>query len=342
MKKINVGIASFAHVHAYNYIKILMDMPDVNVTGFCDLNETRARAIKNQYNLESYDSYERLAKQENIDMVLVTTENLYHKDATIAALESGKDVLVEKPIATSLEDADAMINSAKKAGRHLFQCYPCRYHPSAQKLKTMVDGGSGGNGGEIGTILGITSTNHGCMPSHEDPATRWFSDKKLAGGGAVMDHTTHAADLIFWLTGWTPDRVFGIAKKLFHDEIDSDDAGMVLMSFGNDAVASIDPSWNRPQSFPTWGDLTLLVYGSKMTVKIDMFNQNLNIHSNSAVKSLSFHPFSTDIDRAMLNDYLNAFRDDVAPPVSGEDGKKALKVALKAYESNEKKSVVNW
>lgn len=337
MKKVNVGIASFAHMHAYSYLSVLMESVSVDVLGFCDLNGNRAKRIKKDYNLPFFPTYEKLAGQDNIDAILITTETVNHVSAAIAAFENGKHVIIEKPIATTIEDAQMIINMAKKYGMKLFQCYPCRYHPSAQRVKQMVEED------QLGEILGITATNHGCMPDHRNPDLEWFSDKNLAGGGAVMDHTTHAADLIFWFTGWTPKHVYGVVKRLFNEDINSDDAGMVLMNFTNDRAASIDPSWSRPVSFPTWGDLTMMVYGSERTVMVDMFNQNIDVYSNKVGgKSATWHPFGSDVDREMLNSYIQALINEEEPPVTGKDGLKALKVAIKAYESNDRRQVVEW
>ena len=86
----------------------------------------------------------------------------------------------------------------------------------------------------------------------------------------------------------------------------------------------------------------MAIYGSKMTVTIDMFNQNVNIHSNKNAKSTEWRSFSSDADMNMLGDYIASIKDDKNPPVSGLDGMAALKVALKAYESNERGSVVAW
>ncbi|MEX2680322.1 MAG: Gfo/Idh/MocA family protein [Candidatus Sigynarchaeota archaeon] len=336
MKKVHVGIASFAHIHAFSYVQILKQMDNVEIAGFCDFNDARANRVVNEFKIPRFPTYEKLAAMDDLDAVLVTTETVYHADAALVAMERGKHVIVEKPIATSLVDANRMIDAASRHGVKLFQCYPCRYHPSAQKAKELIASG------EAGDILGITSTNHGRMPDPRDPATTWFSSKQLAGGGAVMDHTTHAADLMFWFTGWTPGHVFGIAKRLFHDGIDCDDAGMVLISFENGVAASIDPSWNRPDAYPTWGDLTMMVYGSKITISIDMFNQNIDIFSNDREKNTVWHPFGSDANRGMLDEYINAIVEDLPPPVSGEDGRRALKVALLAYESNDKGTHVAW
>ncbi|NMC03730.1 MAG: Gfo/Idh/MocA family oxidoreductase [Candidatus Lokiarchaeota archaeon] len=336
MKKVKIGIASFAHMHAFSYADVLMHMDNVEVASFCDLNESRANRVKQAFKIPRAATYEKLASMEGIDAVLVTTETVHHVDAALAAMEHGKHVIVEKPIATRLEDAKRMVDAAAKHGVKLFQCYPCRYHPSAQKAKELI------MNGEAGDILGMSSTNHGCMPDASDPELAWFSSKHLAGGGAVMDHTTHAADLMFWFTGWTPEHVFGVAKRLFHDDIDCDDAGMVLVSFENEVAASIDPSWSRPRAYPTWGDLTMMIYGSKLTISMDMFNQNIDVVDNASKKSITWQSFGSNCDQAMLEAYISAIIADVRPPVSGEDGMKALAVALKAYESSAAGRFVAW
>lgn len=336
MKKVKVGIASFAHMHAFSYAEALKHMACVEVSGFCDLNDTRARRVEQLLKIPRVSDYEKLASMDDVDVILVTTETLHHVDVALAAMERGKHVIVEKPIATSLEDARRMVDSASRHGVKLFQCYPCRYHPSAQKVKEAIVRG------DVGDILGMSSTNHGCMPDARDPELAWFSNNHLAGGGAVMDHTTHAADLAFWFTGWTPTHVFGVAKRLFHDDIDCDDAGMVLISFENGVAASIDPSWSRPSAYPTWGDLTMVVYGSKMTITVDMFNQNIDVVDNTSKKTYYLHSFGSNSDQAMLHDYAMAILDDKRPPVGGEDGMRALAVALKAYESSKSGRFITW
>ena len=336
MKNVKIGIASFAHIHAFSYLEVLKSMEGVDILSFCDLDPARAKQVETTHRISNIDSYESLVSNDDLDAILVTTENLYHVDVALQAFENGKDVIVEKPIATTLQDAQKMIDASIKHGQRLFQCYPCRYHPSAQHVKELIESG------QLGDIKGMTATNHGCMPDHTNPATAWFSNKKLAGGGAVMDHTTHVADLLFWFTGWEPKHIFGIAKNLFYPEIDSDDAGMVLVNYGNGVSASIDPSWSRPVAFPTWGDLTMTIYGSSMTVEIDMFNQNFNLFSNSSKKSAQLHSFSSNVDENMLAAYINAMRTGDDPPVNGKDGYNALKVALKAYESNDANKVVDW
>lgn len=336
MRKVNVGIASFAHMHAFKYLEVFQELSWVNVTGFCDMLPERRKSVQASHNIPSFASYGDLCHSNNVDIVLITTETIDHLPVALAAFENGKDVIVEKPIATNLDDAKILIKSAEKHDCRVFQCYPCRYHPSVRRVKQLM------HEGELGEITGIASTNHGKMPSPSDPATAWFSSKEKAGGGAIMDHTTHVADLIFHFTGWIPRSVFGVARRLFHDDINVDDAGMILVKYNNGVAASIDPSWNRPSSFPIWGDLTLCIYTTRQTVQLDLFNQNLRVYSTHGDEPVQYSAYGPDIERFMLVDYLECFMEGRSPPVTAIDGFDALKVAIKAYESSEKGDVVPW
>lgn len=144
--------------------------------------------------------------------------------------------------------------------------------------------------------------------------------------------TYTAIVLIAWFTGWVPARVFGIVKRLFHDDIDTEDAGMVCITYENGVVASIDPSWNRPAAFPTWGDLTMTLCGTKQTFAIDMFNQVLNVHSNLTAPGTTWSTSGTDSDAEMLSTFVAAIVNDPPPPVSGENGLHALKIAIMAMK----------
>ncbi len=239
-----------------------------------------------------------------------------------------KDVIVEKPIATNLEDAQRMIDAAQKSKGHLVQCYPCRYHPTSKKIKQLFEEGSFGN------ILTISATNHGMMPSSKGISS-WFSDKKLAGGGALMDHITHVADLVFWFTGAEVTSVYAVSRNLFHPNRDIDDAGMVLIEYDNGMKMSLDPSWSRPDNFATWGDVTMNIFGTDLSVRLDMFAQSIDIHRNEGTHPI-WQNYGSDMDKAMLRDFINHLKLGKQPMLSGIDGKKALEVVLMAYESAEK------
>lgn len=333
MAPLKVGIASFKHMHAYSYHACLRTMSGVEVVAIAE-EDGKIGARVRELAPKFHKTYDRLARDPGVDAVLVTSETALHEQIAVAALEAGKHVIVEKPIATTLQGADAMIRAATKNAGQLIQCYPCRYHPSVDVLSQRVEQG------KIGEILAISATNHGTMPDASPGSPyRWFTDASLAGGGAIMDHTTHVVDLIFHLTGTSVDRVFARAGTLFHPDITVEDAGMVTIAYKSGMKASIDPSWSRPSAFPTWGDVTMTLYGTRETVYLDMFAQHLAVTSQEAGK-MAWVDYGSNMDQAMLRDFVDCLRLEQAPPVTGKDGRKALEVALAAYESSRKGNVV--
>ena len=116
-------------------------------------------------------SFKDILNRSDIDLVVVGTPNTLHYPMVKDALGAGKHVIVEKPIATTIEDADRMITAANKSTGMLIQCYPCRYHPTSIHIKNAIDNG------EFGTLTAINTTNHGRMPPHEG-VDAWFSTKR--------------------------------------------------------------------------------------------------------------------------------------------------------------------
>ena len=319
-----IGIASFAHMHAWSYLNALESCEDVEIIGVAEENQKSKAQVKD-LNYPYYDTYSELCENPDIDCILITTENCYHAQVAIEALNNNKHIIVEKPIATTQEDAQRMIQAADKSEGIMAQCYPCRYHPTSQKIKKICDDGG------TGKIMTISATNHGRMPVPRGTYS-WFSDKKLAGGGALMDHITHVADLIFWFTGADLYSVYAVGNNLFHPERDIDDAGMVYLEFSNGMKVSLDPSWSRPENYATWGDLTMTIFGTEKILKLDMFAQSLDIQTNNTT-----HPnwmnYGSNMDALMLRDFIDHLKQGKEPMLTGEDGKKALEVVLAAYES---------
>jgi predicted dehydrogenase len=330
-KAIRFGIASFAHMHAFSYLNCLKWLPGADITAVAEENAALIPSVK-QLVTKFYRSYEELVKDPNVDCILITTENAFHKKVAVMALENGKDVIVEKPMATTLNDADAMIAAAKKTGKKLIQCYPCRYHPTVKSIKNLIDEG------KIGKLLAISATNHGQMPAPEG-TTKWFSQKEFSGGGALMDHITHVADLNFWFSKENIKSVYAVKKNLFHPKVDIDDCGMVTMNYDKGLKASLDPSWNRPKSFETWGDVTMTLYGTEQTVYLDMFAQSAHIFSNAETHS-SLINYGSEMDYLMLKDFVEHMQKDEMPMLSGLDGRKALEVSIMAYQSSESGKII--
>lgn len=318
----NLAIIGCEHIHADSYIEEALKIRNINLIGLAEPDTEMGRPLADKYGIKYFDKYSDLISCKEVDTVCICSSNIRHTELTIEAAKAGKHVIVEKPIATTIEDGKKMIEACKMNDVKLMVTLPCRYIPSIVRAKEIIDNG------EIGEIVAITGTNHGTMPGG------WFVDKEKSGGGAIIDHTIHVADLMHWFLDKEVEEVFAKGGKYIHN-IPVEDTGLIFMQFKDGPYATLDTSWNRPKSFPTWGDVTLNIIGTKGSINVDSFKQHGNLYSNKHAKSLQSY-WGDDMNRLMLEDFADAVDNDRLSPISGEDGLFALEVAIKAYESIEK------
>ncbi len=315
---LKLGIMSFAHMHAGSYAAAACSLPHVELVGVADHDQERADRSAGQFGVRSFGSYAELLGAD-IDSVVIASENIRHRELVEMAAAAGKHILCEKPLATTALDGVAMIRACESAGVQLMTAFPCRFSPAVVRLKQAVDAGA------IGRILAVRGTNRGRCPFG------WFTDKALSGGGAVIDHTVHVTDLMRWITGSEVKSVYAeISNAMLHQEFD--DTGFLTMEFESGVFATLDTSWTRPKSFPTWGDVTMAVVGEQGTLTLDMFAQNL-VHYSDATGGVNWVHWGSNIDELMLAAFADAILGGKPVPISGVDGLRAAEVALAAYES---------
>jgi len=315
---VKLGVMSYAHMHAAGYSAAMADIPNARLAAVADHDAERGRKMAERFGAKYVPSYEDLVK-EDIQGVIVCPENVRHRELTIIAAQAGKHVLCEKPLAPTVEDCRAMIDECKKHNVKLMTAFPCRYSPAMIQAKRAIDAG------QIGKILAIKGTNHGVCPGG------WFIDKKLAGGGAVVDHTVHVADLMRWILGSEVSEVYAeIGNLMFHS--DYDDIGMLTLTFQDGTFATIDSSWSRPKSFPFWGDVTLEIVGTDGTISLDLFNQKIELYCDATMRA-SWEYWGSNLDRGLVAAFVNSIEHNVPVEVSGEDGLAATEVVEAAYQS---------
>lgn len=318
MKTVKIGMVSFAHMHAYGYAESLKRLPGVEIVAIADEDETRGTDAARRFGGDYYRDYQALLRQD-VDAVVICTANVNHAEVTIAAAQAGKHVLCEKPIATTVEDAKRMIEACAKAGVKLQTAFPCRFNAPVRRVKDMTARD------ELGRIVSMKGTNRGQNPGG------WFIEKAKSGGGAVLDHTVHVVDLMRWFTGSEIKEVYAEVDTRFYD-IDIDDCGLLMLEFENGIFASHDPSWSRCKTFPTWGDVTMEIVGTDGVTRLDAFAQHLTVY-NDTQNRVSDDFWGNDMDFDLVTDFVAAVRDDRPPSITGEDGLRAMEVALAAYES---------
>ncbi|SDT32432.1 Gfo/Idh/MocA family protein [Jiangella sp. DSM 45060] len=331
-----VALLSFAHVHAGSYASLLSDWPGVELLttdpggAAAPPGELRGRALADHLGVAYADTYDdALAWQP--DAVVVCAENSRHRDLTERAAAAGAHVLCEKPLATTAADAEAMIEACERAGTFLMTAYPVRFSTEFAALKSLHASG------RLGTVLSATGTNNGHIPIGE---RAWFTQPELSGGGALVDHVVHVADLLDALLEQPAVEVRAVTNRILHADqpINGvETGGLVAVTYADGTIATIDCSWSHPSSAPNWGGLTLQVVGTEGVADIDPFGTHVGGFAGGGPAWLSL---GADLDRAMLAHFLDGVRSGHAPQPDGAAGLRTLRIVLAAQESARAGTVV--
>ena len=311
---LTVALMSCAHTHAGSYAALLEARPDVDLVvadpdGYDDVRGVRV-----------VPSYEEAwsAWPEGPDAIVVTSANAHHKDLVLEAARRGVHVLCEKPLATSVPDAEEMVAACREAGVVLMTAFPVHFSPAVASLRSALADGA------LGEVIGLTGTNNGKLPTARD----WFTDVDLAGGGAMVDHTVHLAEILDSVLG-APATVHATTNRILHADRAGEGAetgGLVTLTYDSGPVATIDCSWSLPNDAPTWGGLRLQALGTGGQVQIDAFAQ----HVGGPGRWL---PYGSDLDALLLEAFLDAVREGRAVDPTGEVGLRTTRVVAAAQES---------
>lgn len=268
MSKVKVGIigtGSISNLHMLGY----NELPNVEVYAACDLNEERVKAFGEKYGIRhTFTDYNEMLKMEELDAVSVCAWNNAHAPASIAALKAGKNVLCEKPLAMSTEEALEMKKAADASGKLLMVGFVRRFGKNTRIMKDFI------NSGAMGDIYYIKTS---CTRRCGNPGG-WFSDKKRSGGGPLIDLGVHMIDLSWFLLG-KPKSVSVSGAAFYHlgprtnikaitryvpadpdDYCDVEDLAVAFIRFENGAVLSVECSFSQHIHEDK---LTLELYGTK-------------------------------------------------------------------------------
>jgi predicted dehydrogenase len=324
-----IGIASFAHLHAPVYTRILAGTGGIEVL-IADPDRSPGEDWRQRAWLRARSAgavpvpgYGELFAA-GLDGLIVCSENAAHRDLVTRAADAGIPVLCEKPLATTLPDARDMVTACERRGVPLMMAYPVRFSPVAAELRRVVEDGT------LGVLQACVGRNNGRIPLG---GQSWFTDPARAGGGALMDHVVHVADILMMLLGSPPVQVYAQANRIFHGgAVEVETGGILAVTFGSGVVATIDFSWSRPDSYPTWGGLTVELAGDQGSLAADMFGPMLTGFSDDPSGPV-WISLAEDLDRLMLAEFLAAIRDGRPPVPDGRVGLATLEIVLAGYES---------
>lgn len=328
-RPLKIGVLSFAHGHAVGYLGILAEL-GMELAG-ADTDRARADTVCGPRGIPVFDDYESLLAWQP-DGVVVGAENVYHRELTESAAAAGAYVLSEKPLATTLADCQAMIDACDRAGVGLMTAFPIRFSPAVAQVAAAV------HSGRLGDLRAIAGRNPGSLPGG------WFCRPELSGGGSVIDHTVHVGDLMGWLTGAEPDTVYAQINQLIAPSHGVETGGLIAVRFTDGTIATIDASWSRLPSYPTWGGVTMEVVGTDGVMVIDAFGEYVDSYTGCAADGspagTRWLPFGSDPNRAMLLEFIASIRERRSPQPDGRAGLLATSIALAAYESARTNTVV--
>ncbi|MEF3309660.1 Gfo/Idh/MocA family oxidoreductase [Paenibacillus sp. GYB004] len=297
--------------------------PEAELAAICDTNESRAAEYGSKYGVKAYTDYGKLLADPDVEAVCLCTPSGMHAEQTIEAAEAGKHVVVEKPMAISLSDADRMIEACEVMGVKLATIFPRRMSPASQFVKKLLDEGK----------LGRLSLCSGYVKFYRDQAyydsAGWRGTWAMDGGGAMMNQGIHTIDLLQWLAG-PVETLHGYARNVLRD-IEVEDTAVVSMQFKNGALGSIEATttaFKQP-------DHRIVIHGDKGTIELTGDEITALDVIGETVHIPAFEPFSVvpDGHAVQIRDMALAIREDRPPVVTGHDGKRSLGIILGSYES---------
>lgn len=201
-----------------------------------DANIARATDLGTAYDVQAVSDWRKLVDDPSLDIIVVSTPNAYLVPISVAALESGKHVLVEKPPGRNAEEAGLIAAAQRSSGKVLKVGFNHRYHPALARAYQLLESGV------IGEILNLRARyGHGGRPGYEK---EWRGDPALAGGGELIDQGVHLADLVNWMIGM-PSRAFCLLQTAAWPIAPLEDNAFALLHFASGCVASFHTSWTQ-------------------------------------------------------------------------------------------------
>jgi len=308
-----VGVGAMGQHHARVYSELAEDF-DLELVGIADQDVERAEELADEYGYEGfYKDYKKLAEQD-LDALTIAVPTTLHKDIALDFIESGSNVLVEKPIADTVENANEILDAAEEKDLTVVVGHIERYNPSVQKLKDVIDDGT------LGSIMSISGKRVGPLAI------------RIRDVGIIIDLAVHEMDVISYLFG---EKIQGVTAKAGNAKHPAgvEDYAQLMVDFDNGKSGMVETNWLTPHK-----TRQLTVVGTKGIAYLDYIDQSLVVHNSEWKKEYMIEerePLKNEVE-----DFLECCTNGGEPCVTGEDGLHVLKAAQCAKESSRKNQKV--
>jgi UDP-N-acetyl-2-amino-2-deoxyglucuronate dehydrogenase len=339
MSKLRFAILGCGRI-SYKHIEALINNKnDAELVAVCDIIEEKAIERKKQYeqamedsNIKVYADYYEMLKNEDIDIVTIATESGYHAKHAVDCLNFDTHVLIEKPMALSIEDADKIIELAKEKGKKVCVSHQNRFNPPIQKLRRAIEEG------RFGKIINGTARILWTRDDNYYKQASWRGTKEL-DGGTLMNQCIHNIDLLQWMMESEVERIHAETDTFLRD-IEMEDFGAILIRFKNGSIGIVEGS---ACVYPKNLEETLSIFGEKGTVVIGGLAVNeIKTWKFADKRDYDDKDDSIDVDNVygeghtpLYKDFIDAINQGREPLINGEEGKKSMEIVLRAYEQQE-------
>ena len=313
MKKIGVAVIGVGF-WGRNHARVYMEIPEAELIGVCDIDAKRAKETAEKYGVEAYTDSKKLLKRSDIDAVSICTWTTTHAKETIRALKAGKNVLVEKPIASTVREAKQIVKMAENERLILMTGFIERFNPGVERVTKTIEEGS------IGDVVSATSRR----------VSEW--PERVGDVGVVKDSAIHDVDMMRYIFDEDPKTVFAKTGKLRHKRFE--DYAQIMLTFSHGKTAFIEANWLTPYKVRK-----LIVTGSNGIVTLDYLSQEIVIETEEKT-FIPRYKWEEPLKRE-LKHFVECVRKNKQPLASGLDGLKALIICEAVLKSAAKGKSVN-
>ena len=324
---------------AVNHIRAAL-ANDLEIAAVCDVVPEHMEALLARYGLEKeksihrYADYKEMLEQERPELAAIATESGLHAEIALHCIERGIHVMIEKPMAMSMTDADKIVERAKRTGVKVCVCHQNRFNLSVRELRKALEAGRFGR------------LSHGTIHVRWNRDREYYAQASWRGtwaqdGGCLMNQCIHGIDLLRWMMGDEVEEVYAQTARQFHGYLECEDVGAAVVRFRNGALGTIEGTTNV---FPKNLEETLYLFGEHGTVKlggkscntIDVWEFDCETEHDEKLK-LGFFEETENVygngHPVLYADMIEAIQRNREPYVDAEAGRRALELVLAIYQS---------
>lgn len=312
---------------------------NLDIAAVCDIVPERMEALLQKHGLQAdttihrYTDYKKMLEAEKPLLVSIATESGSHAEIALACIEQGIHVIIEKPMAMSIADADEIIRKSESKGVKVSACHQNRFNIAVQKMREALESGRFGR------------LSHGSVHVRWNRNKNYYDQAPWRGtwkndGGALMNQCIHGIDLLRWMCGDEIEEVYGQTRQQFHDYLEAEDVGLAIVKFKSGIIATIEGTTNvYPQNL----EETLYLFGENGTVKLGgKSTNNIDIwqfadetdddRKNKGLEESTSNVYGNG-HISLFSDMVDSINNNRTPYVDAKAGKRALELVLAIYKS---------